>query len=299
MSVPLAYLGVVFVWSTTPLAIKWSGEDVGFLFGVSGRMTIALVVSLALIALWRKQLPRTREALHVYLAVGIPLYLGMTSVYWGAQYISSGLLSVIFGMTPLLTGILAAKILQEKSFTPFRVIGLLLSIAGLIVIYRHSMKLGNDAHLGIIAVVIASFFHSLGTVWMKKVGHHLPTFTANTGGLVVGVFLFTLTWLLFDRSAPVDFPARSVSSIVYLGVIGSVFGAVLYYYALKHVDTGKIALLTLITPVISLLLGAFLNGETVDVSTLIGVAFVLSGLLVYQWASVMYLRVARVLGRVS
>ncbi|HLF97561.1 MAG TPA: EamA family transporter, partial [Methylococcaceae bacterium] len=40
MRVPLAYIGVILLWATTPLAIKWSGEGPGFLFGVTGRMAI-------------------------------------------------------------------------------------------------------------------------------------------------------------------------------------------------------------------------------------------------------------------
>ncbi|MDX1336059.1 MAG: EamA family transporter, partial [Gammaproteobacteria bacterium] len=44
MSVPAAYMGIIMIWATTPLAIKWSGESVGFLFGVSARMLIGLAV---------------------------------------------------------------------------------------------------------------------------------------------------------------------------------------------------------------------------------------------------------------
>ena len=47
MSVPLAYIGVIIIWSTTPLAIKWSGGDAGFLFGVTARMLIGLLFSLS------------------------------------------------------------------------------------------------------------------------------------------------------------------------------------------------------------------------------------------------------------
>lgn len=299
MSVPMAYLGVVFVWATTPLAIKWSGQNVGFLFGVAGRMTIALVLSIALLAWWRKSLPRNREAIHVYLAIGLPLYLGMTSVYWGAQFISSGLVSVIFGCTPLITGVLAAKFLNEKSFTPMRVVGLVLSLYGLYLIYRHSFTFGEHAHLGIFGVILASFFHSTGTVWIKRVGVHMNSFTANTGGLVVAVFLFTVTWLLFDRTTPVEFPARSISAIVYLGVFGSVIGAVLYFYTLKHVEAGKVALLTLLTPVIAIVLGAVLNGESMDRDTIVGVTTVLFGLFIYQWAMPLLRGMRRAVTRVE
>ncbi|MET0109749.1 MAG: hypothetical protein ABW084_12685 [Candidatus Thiodiazotropha sp.] len=46
MSVPAAYLGIVLIWGTTPLAIKWSGEGVGYLFGVTGRMVIGVILAL-------------------------------------------------------------------------------------------------------------------------------------------------------------------------------------------------------------------------------------------------------------
>ena len=40
MSIPAAFLGVVLIWATTPLAIKWSSEDAGYLFGVASRMVL-------------------------------------------------------------------------------------------------------------------------------------------------------------------------------------------------------------------------------------------------------------------
>lgn len=44
MSVPAAYLAVILIWSTTPLAVKWSGEGPGFLFGALGRMALGVLV---------------------------------------------------------------------------------------------------------------------------------------------------------------------------------------------------------------------------------------------------------------
>ena len=44
-----SYLAVVVIWSTTPLAIQWSGRGVSYLFGVTSRMVIGLAVSLLLL----------------------------------------------------------------------------------------------------------------------------------------------------------------------------------------------------------------------------------------------------------
>lgn len=282
MSVPLAYIGIILVWSTTPLAIKWSGQDVGFLFGVASRMILGLVASLLVISLWRQPLPRHRDAIHVYLAAGVPLFLAMSCVYWGAQFIPSGLISVVFGLTPLATGVMAAYWLREQSFTVLKLVGMILGLAGLAVIYGNSFNLGPTAHWGIVGVLGSVFFHSLGTVWMKKVGAQLPAITANTGGLVVASSLYATTWLAFDGHVPVYVPIQTAGSIVYLALVGSVLGAVLFFYALKHLDTGKIALLTLITPVTALMIGHWLNDEALDASTIVGTTLVLAGLVAYQ-----------------
>ena len=81
MSVPAAFLGVALIWATTPLAIKWSSEGAGFLFGVAARMVLGVVVCLVLVALLSRRMRWHREALLTYLAAGIGLWGAMTSVY--------------------------------------------------------------------------------------------------------------------------------------------------------------------------------------------------------------------------
>ena len=100
MSVRAAYIGVILIWSTTPLAIKWSSEPGGFLFGLTGRMLLGVVVSLALVGLLRIRLPWHREARRTYLAAGFGLFGSMLLVYWSSQYIPSGWMSVLSASHP-------------------------------------------------------------------------------------------------------------------------------------------------------------------------------------------------------
>ena len=284
MSVPLAYLGIIIIWSTTPLTIKWSGEEVGFLFGVSARMVLAFVICLAIVLAWYKRLPFHRRALHVYIAVGLPLYVGMSAVYWGAQYLPSGIISVLFGLVPFFTGIFASVWLQEKSFNTPRVLGLLLGVSGLSIVFYKSIMIDETLLYGILAVLLGAMMHALGTVWVKSVTANFPIITANTGGLVVASSLFTLTWFTLDGVIPTTVPDYVAASIVYLGIAGSVFGALLFYYALKRVNANTMGLLPLITPVIALLLGRFVNQEVIEMETVVGTAIIISGLIIYQWS---------------
>lgn len=285
MSVPLAYIGLILVWTTTPLAIKWSGEDVGYLFGISMRVLIALVFSVLLIMLFRKAFPWDRKALRIYIAIGLPVYLAMACVYWGAQYISSGMISILFGLTPIFTGLLASMWLKEQSLTLPKIIGMLMGFLGLIVIFYQGVSGGQVMLLGMLAVLSAAFFHSFGTVWVKSIDNKLPIFTVNTGGLVVASLLFSIHWLLAGESLPEIVPAYVAYSITYLAIVGSVCGALIFYYALKHVSASSIGLLPLITPVTCSLLGQWLNDEVISASTMIGAGVIIFGLLVYQWAS--------------
>ena len=111
---PAAFIGVVLIWGTTPLAIKWSGEGVGYLFGVSSRMVIGLILALLVLKLMGLSLPWHAKARRTYIAAGLGIFVAMTAAYWSAQYIPSGWISVMFGLTPIVTGLMARVWLTEQ-----------------------------------------------------------------------------------------------------------------------------------------------------------------------------------------
>jgi drug/metabolite transporter (DMT)-like permease len=282
MSVPAAYIGVIIIWATTPLAIKWSGESVGFLFGVSARMLIGVVLASVLILLLRRPWRWHGRAVRAYIAVALGLYGAMICVYWGAQYIPSGLISVVFGLTPPLTGVMAWLLLGERVFTLPRVFGMSLGLIGLGLIFGVDLTHGGSAWMGIVAAVCSVMLYSFSTVWVKSLDAQVSALELTAGGLVIANILYLLTWWLSGGSIPESLPLRSMGSIVYLGIFGSVFGFVMFYYALSRVQASTMALLTLITPVLALFLGHVLNAESVEPIALLGSGMILLGLVLYQ-----------------
>ncbi len=283
MSVPFAYLGVILIWSTTPLAIQWSAEGGGFLFGVTARMTLGAVLAGLAHGLLRVELPRHRAARLTYLAAGIGIYTAMLAVYWSSQYIPSGWMSVVFGLAPIVTGAMASVWLGERALSVDRLMGMLVSLGGLVVIFRAGLGLGPGAVYGVLGMLAAVSFHSASAVWVKRLGASLPGLAVATGGLWVAAPLFLLTWLVADRGWPATLPLRAGVSIGYLAMFGSVLGFALYFYVLRHMEVGRVALITLITPVAALMLGQLLNGEPVSPSAYLGTLMILLGLAVYQW----------------
>ena len=291
MSVPAAYLGVILIWSTTPLAIQWSAQGASFSFAVMARMLIGLAVCLVLLAATRTAFPFTPAARRLYAVSGLSLFASMLLTYWGALHIPSGLISVIFGLSPLVTGVFAALWLAERTLTPMRIAGLALALAGLWLIFGQPWPGDSRATLGTLATVAGMALQALGLVWIKRLNVRVSSLAITTGSLGVAVPCFVLAWLIADAAQlPPDTTLRAGAAIVYLGILGSVVGFTLYYYMIKHLDAGRIALIMLVTPVSALLLGQTLNHERIPAIGWAGIALIGTGLLLYEWQALRQLR---------
>ncbi len=290
MSVPAAYLGVILIWSTTPLGIQWSAQGTSFSFAVLARMAIGLAICLTLLRATRTTFPLTPPARQLYLISGLSIFVAMLLTYWGALHIPSGLISVIFGLSPLVTGVFASFWLSEPTLTPARFAGLGLALGGLWMIFGQPWPGDGRATLGAAAVVAGMTAQALGLVWIKRLDVRASSLAITTGSLGVATPLFALAWSVTDAAQLPVITPRAGLAIVYLGVFGSVVGFTLYYYVIQHLDAGRVALIMLVTPVTALLLGQTLNAEFIPAAGWGGIALIGAGLLLYEWQALRQLR---------
>lgn len=283
MSLPAAFISVILIWSTTPLAIKWSALGMGSSFAVLSRMLVGALLCVALLVLLRVRFPLHSKAWLSYVASGLSMFGAMALTYWSAQYVSSGMISVLFGLSPLITSLGAALWLKEEAITPSKLGGMLLGVLGLALVFRGGLGLGHSAALGVAALLIAVMVQSLGLVWIKRIGDDSPPLATTLGSLLVALPLFFAAWWLADGHLPAAWPERALAATAYLGVFGSVLGFALYYYMIKHMEAGHIALITLVTPVLALLLGHGLNDEAVLPQVWFGTASIILGLCLHRW----------------
>lgn len=281
-SIRAAYVGVILIWSTTPLAINWSSIGAGPLFGVASRMAIGAVLALLLLGLLRRPVPRHRLAMATYLAGGIPLFLAMGSVYVSSQFIPSGWIAVIFGLTPVITGILAGIWLKERAFTPAKTLGMAIAFAGLVVMFNTGLALSDKADIGLLLVLFSSVVHSISAVLIKRIDAGISGLEVTTGSLWVALPLFVSAWALFGQPFPDQLPGKSIVGILYLGVVGSVLGFSLYYFVLRQLEASRVALITLITPAGGVSIGYLFNNEPVTAPVLVGTALIVLGLAIYD-----------------
>lgn len=294
MRIPAVFSIVVVIWSTTPLAAKWSIDSLDFLEAAGLRMALGAMVCLLILRLRRVALPWNKPALQSYGAAMIGVFGAMTSMYWALQYIPSGMISVIFGLAPIASGLLAAPILGEREVTAGRVLALAVSLLGLAVVFHSEIQLRPEAVPGLLAALFGVCCFGLSSVLVKRTTVGMDPMAHTAGSLLVSLPVFALAWMVFDGQAPETISPRSLWAVVYLAVIGSVVGFVAYLYVLQRLSAATVALVPLMTPVFALILGAELADELVPPSTLQGAALVLLGLGFYQFGDRLWARWQRV-----
>lgn len=280
----LAFVLTVLIWGSTPLAINWSGVGIHPLLGLGLRSVIAVTACLLLLKLMGAPVLWHRKALKNYLAGSMGLGGGMIFVYLGASAIPSGLVSVIFGLSPAVSGLLGQLILKEKRFSALQWCSLVVAVSGLVVLSVEQFMLDFTALIGVLMVFFATFLFSLSGVLVKRyqLNSHLLSQT-------FGTLIFSLP-IFFLSAAPhiegiqwAEVPTSTFGAIVYLGIVGSIIGLISYYHLLRELSPSSAALITMITPVIALCLGVWLNNENVEYLTVVGVVLVLFGLGIYIW----------------
>ena len=281
MAVLLAYFMVVLIWATTPLTIQWSSDSLSFIAAVALRMSLALAMGLFINALFGRKLFSNPSAWKVYLAGAIGVFPNMPVVYWSAQFIPSGLVAGVFAMTPFVTGLMSYLLLKQNPFNARRVMGFLLAISGLVIIFHHQFHFDVRSGFGIAGILLSCFLFSFSSVMIKRVDIKIDAFNQAIGTLLFALPGLALMWWAVDGHIPQSISLKSLVAVGYLSVFGSLLGATLFFYVLAKMSATAVSLITFMTPILALILGAVVGNESLSIQLWIGAGLVVLALLLY------------------
>jgi len=215
MSVPAAYLAVVLVWSTTPLGVQWSSQGLSPLAGAFSRMFLAAILGWVAARLLKVVVPWHRHAVKVYAISNIGLTVGLMSVYIGAKYIPSGMISVLFGLSPVASAIMARFLLNEPPFSLAKWLAVLVGVSGLLVIFSQDVAFTESACTGFALVGVGMLCFSLSGVLIKREAVVLHPLAQTVGSLTLAAPLYLLAGMVLGLE--VDSPQpRAIAAILYL-----------------------------------------------------------------------------------
>ncbi|WP_405128583.1 DMT family transporter [Pseudoalteromonas sp. PB2-1] len=295
MPVKASYFFMVVIWSTTPLGIVWSSETVAPTLAVLLRMLVGLVLAAFVVAVANIRVPWHRRALFLYGYSSIGIFGGMLLSYMAAKTVPSGLISLMFGLAPILSGLLAQKILNEPKFSGIKLASLGCALIGLFLVSQRHIQGGVEQLSGLLYVFMAVCFFSLSGVMIKRVKIAIHPMATTFGALVFVTPLFFITWLVVDGQFNSHmWSAKSLYSIMYLGVFGSLIGALAYFHVLQKLNASTVALTTLITPSFAIAIGGILNNETIDHALIVGATIIMLSLACFQFGDKWLKRIKRV-----
>ena len=281
MRARLVWLLLCGIWGSTWLFIKVGLNDLPPLSFAAIRFVVASSILWVIVLLRRVPLPRRQSDWLLLAGTGV---LGFTInyglIFWGEQYISSGLAALLQSTIPAFGLLLAHLHLPAERMTPVKVIGVLFGVAGVGVIFSNQLSFaGPRAFAGCVAIVISAAGAAYSNVLIKaRGGKFEPTAIAATQ-MSFGLIPILLIGLLVEGN-PTHFRWTGIAifSLLYLAVVGSVVAFILYYWLVQHMDVTKTMLIALVTPVTAVLVGMIVLDEKMNWRTLAGGALIISGI---------------------
>jgi drug/metabolite transporter (DMT)-like permease len=275
------YSLLVVIWSSTWVAIKIGLEDLPPLFSAGVRFSLAGVGLLLFAAATSRPL-KSDPKLVTVLALG-PFATTYGLIYWGEQYVPSGLAAVLFGVMPLYSALLASVALTGEPLRPRLLAGIAIALTGLSVAFSETLQLGDSrwALLAAMACAAAPLASAIGNVSIKRRGGGLDAVVLNGWAmLAAGLFLSLVS---AAAEAPhVAWSAEAIGSIGYLALIGSAVPFVTLTILLRELPAVTVSYITLLLPFGALVFGAVVYDETITLPAVAGAALVATGLLVAQ-----------------
>jgi len=277
------YALLVAIWSSTWVAIKIGLEDTPPLLGAGVRFAIAGVGLLVLAALRGRSL-RTDRVLATVLAV-LPFFGTYALVYWGEQYVPSGLAAVLFGVLPIYVALIASVFLRDEPLRARLLCGVVLALGGLAVAFSESVALGDSRYalVAAFACVAAPMGAAIGTVATKRRGFGVDAMVLNGWAACGGGVLLMVASAVSESWASASWTASAIGSIGYLAVVGTALAFVTLTRLLRELPAVTMSFISLLLPFGALVLGAVVEGEPLTLAELLGAALVAAGIAVAQW----------------
>jgi drug/metabolite transporter (DMT)-like permease len=281
MKARLVWLVLCGIWGSTWLFIKLGLEDLPPITFAGIRFVIACAILFSIIRIRGIQLPRAR-ADWILLAVTGILSFGFNYglIFWGEQYISSGLAALLQATIPAFGLVFAHFHLPGERLSWSRIGGVVLGVCGVAVVFSNQLAVaGRQALAGCIAVLLSSIFVAYSNVLVKAHGKNLNPAIMAAGQMFFGLLLLLAVGLPLEGN-PLRFrwTPMAVIALLYLAIVGSVIAFLLYYWLVLNMDVTKSMLIALVTPVVAVLLGMIVLDEEFGWRTLAGGAMIMLGI---------------------
>jgi drug/metabolite transporter (DMT)-like permease len=282
----LVAFGIIyFVWGSTFFAIRVGVHEVPPFLFAAVRFLIAGFILYSWTIARGKPSPNRRQWMSILLLALLIFVLDYGLLFWAEQRVPSGVAAVLMAMIPVFMALSEIIFLRTQRLTLRLSLALLTGICGVAILMIRSFNLGGAPvdHAGAAALIVGSLSWAIGSVLSRKLP--LPPSKVMSSGaqMLAGGALLALVSTAFGEFR--NFHPSTVShaawfSLLYLIVAGSIIGFTAYVWLIHHESPTKVGTYAYVNPVVAVLIGYLLGGETLGLRTILGTVFVLIGVVV-------------------
>jgi len=268
------------IWGSTWLGIKIGLEDSPPFLSAGFRFLIATTF----LFFWAKKKgirfsDYKDQAFKILIPGFFMYYLSYSLVYWGEQYINSGLTAVLFATLPFFVALFATLFLKEEKLNWFRLFGLIIGFSGILLIFWDSLSLkGENLFQGMVGIILSAGFSAYASVRVKRDLYSVEPVVISVFQMGLGTILLLGSGFLSERITDFKLTYKSIGALLYLSFFGSAFAFMSYYWLLKRIEVTKLSLIAFITPIVALLLGWLVLGESISGYLISGTVLVIIGI---------------------
>jgi drug/metabolite transporter (DMT)-like permease len=281
MKARLVWLILCGIWGSTWLFIKLGLADLPPITFAGIRFVIACTILFSLIRIRRIPLPHARADWILLATSGILSFgLNYGLVFWGEQYITSGLAALLQATLPAFGLVFAHFHLPAERLTWTKIGGVVLGVFGVGVVFSNQLAVsGRQALAGCVALILSAMFAAYSNVLVKRFGKHLNPAVLSAGQMLFGLVLLLAVGIPLEGN-PLKFhwTGMAVVAMFYLAIVGSVIAFLLYYWLVLNMDVTKSMMIALVTPVVAVILGMIVLNEEFGWRTLAGGAMIILGI---------------------
>jgi O-acetylserine/cysteine efflux transporter len=269
----LVWLILALIWSTTWIFIKIGLGDLPPIAFSSARFILAAAILFAVIKLQRIVLPKTAKEWRLIALTGVLQFsINYSCVFWSEQYITSGLTAVLQAPIPVFGLAIGWMFLPDERITVQKVVAIMLGITGVAIIFIDQLRIENWlAFAGCVVVVVGAYAAAQSSVLTKAKASNIHPAAFVFCQMLCGLPLI-IAYSLITEGNPANYnwSWTALGCILYLAVFGSVIAFWLYYWLLHRVESTKAMMISLVTPLLAVIIGAVTIGESLPPQTYLG-----------------------------
>lgn len=224
-------------------------------------------------------LPRGRdEFLSVAIAGGLIIAAYHALLYLGQMHVPGAVSSVVVSLSPVLTAVFAALVLDE-SLDRFGALGFLLGIAGVVVVADPDpANLLSADILGIGLILLGCVTFAFGAVLTRPLRVSLPTESMQAWAMLFGaIILFAASFARGESLASIEWTLPAIASLAYLTLVSGVVAFLIYFTLLDRIGATEVNLIGYLEPVVASTVSWALLDHVIGGQTLVGFLAVFAG----------------------